>query len=319
MRVRLLMFYVITFLLIQSLFMFSIQLLSYIDIQFLIGNNLISERASVIIFDDDNNIPTIDEIIKINDQNQTSIFSKIEVIAPFEVYGYLGNGNLKYLRQIVSGNFIDTTNSNKPKYQIVIGESVEVTDNNIVFFGDEYQVINVISSKISSQLNNTIFINLNHYQNKIDKIYIDGKNQKDINKTTNTLLEEYNCRLIYENSFFVTKTILDEYKPIIYLNLAMVVFLIVIFIIFLFLYYQNEIKIKYIVGFNVREIMHDIIKEITILSIIGTLIFSFFYTIIYNMYLNFLIFNLIYSILFSFFVYIMFCTIFYVYLKLLLR
>lgn len=168
-------------------------------------------------------------------------------------------------------------------------------------------------------LNNTVFINLDSINIKfLNKYVIDGKDHKSINSAVNSIKQKYNVDIIKENNNFIKRYIfnnVDRYT----LNVYVIIFismLMVALLMFTLFYYNEEIKVKRLIGINFNIILFDLLKSISVLILINTAFFASIYLIIYynfmqNIHLNFYYFHLI---AFSFAVLIFMSLIIYLYM-----
>lgn len=298
-------------LLLQLLFISYINYINYIDLQIITSNSLISDKSVSFILRKDK-IKSLHELSKLIEQYPgTNLFSQLCNFSYLKVWGIYGDCGLNSnVNSFIEGKFLEKDDFFKKEFKAVAGKSILNSDNCFTdkngkpyfkFIDNNYEVIGVISTDITSMLDNTVFINLDSVNIQfLNKFVIDGKDSRTINNAVNSIKEKYNIDIINENNNFIERYIFNDTDERT-LNVFVIIFISILLItlsIFTLCCYNEEINIKRIIGVNFKKILFDLFKSIFILILANTVLFLSIYAIIYcnilhKIHLNFYYFNVI--------------------------
>ncbi|QSX06265.1 hypothetical protein JYG23_02050 [Sedimentibacter sp. zth1] len=284
----------IIILLLQLLFISYINYNGFVDLQIITSNSLISDKSVSLVFraGDEPLLYELLELIKL--YPDITLLSKLYNFDNLIVWGLCGNCYLdNNANLLINGTFFVKDDFFKEDFKAVVGKNVLNSDscfldkNEKIYFkfnNNNYEVIGVISSNISNMLDNTVFVNLDSLNIEfLNKFIIDGTDNKVIDKTVNSIKQEYNVDIISENNNFVERYIFNNVDKHI-LNIFMVIFISILIItlsMFILHYYSEEIKVKRIIGISFKRIFFDLFKNILVLTLVNTILFVAVYTIIY--------------------------------------
>lgn len=313
-------------LLLELLFTVYVNYIDFIDFQIITSNSLISDKSVTIIFKEDN-VPPLSELIE--HYPGVTILSELRNFADLRVWGLCGNCFLdNNTNSLINGTFFEKDDFFKKDFKAVVGTNILYSDNCFLdkkgkkyfkFNNNNYEVIGVISSDISDMLDNTVFVNLDSFNIQcLNKFIIDSTDKQLIADTINNIKQEYDIDIIKENDNFIERYIFNDVDENI-LTVLITIFISILVItlsMFTLRYYNEEIKVKRIIGISFKRILFDLFKYIVFLTVINTSFFATIYIIIYynvlkNIHLNFYFFHLI---IFSCIVFIIIYLIIYLYI-----
>lgn len=313
--------------LLETLFISYMSYNNFINLQIIVSNSFISDKAITVFFKKDGAVPSLYELT--NRYPYAVFLLELYNNPDLHVWGICGNHFLdSKSSSLIEGRFFEKNDFFKGSFRAVLGKNVLNSDNCIegkdgkkyfILYDNYYEVIGSISSNITNMLDNTAFVNLDSFDIKLCKYVIDSVNSKSIVTTINSMQKEYNVDIVRKNStnlieryIFndVDKNILD------FLVAVFIVMLIIMLTMFTLRYYSEEIKVIRILGISFKRIFLNLIKNIILLTLVNTtfvvIIYAFIYYIFFQkVHLDFYFYSLI---LFLFIVLAVICLIMYLYL-----
>lgn len=236
--------------------------ITYVETQITISNQMMSDHSATLILNNDHIFDTDDFINITNNEKDICITSKVYQSDELTVYLYWGDF------------FLSKINYNKDTDGIAfVGQGVISTEHcylnlkkETIFKYDNVEyVAEVINIKSNSMLNNVAILKSNAGNSQaINKISIDGASQKAVDKVSDYLIQKYNARRIYEDNNFVERYMFNSYDTSVFMYTAFLleVILCITSIMVIIVYYNDEVKIKNIIGISFCYIIKDILKSL---------------------------------------------------------
>lgn len=316
-------------LLLQLLFISYINYNDYIDLQIITSNSLISDKSVSFIFRKDKaeSLNELSELIE--SYPNITLLSELCNFSDLRVWAIYGDCFLENnVKSLINGNFFVKDDFFKQDFKAVVGEDILNSNNCFIdkngktyfkFIDNNFEAIGVISTDITEMLNNTVFVNLDSINIEfLNRYVIDGKDPKAINSAVNSIRQKYSVDIVKENNNFIKRYIFNNVDRHI-LNDYIIIFINILMAtlpMFTLCYYNEEIKVKRIIGINFNRVLIDLLKNISVLTLINTAIFASIYLIIYHNFLQklHLCFYYFHLIAFSFVVLIFMSLIIYLYM-----
>lgn len=290
--------FMLLFVLTQILFLLSLNYINYVEIQINLSNVLISSNAVTLIFqrDDSLSLGEIQEIVK--EYPEIKLFYDLLKNYELQIYGYCGDPVFTPdIYKFLDGKFIEKEDLFQRVSIAVVGENILslpfcISSQNEYYFelyDLKYHINGILSSKFYPKLENTIFVNLDSLYAianfQITKITVDGP-ENQIRKLTQQILETHHAYEMKNNNF-VEQYFLDEFH-VDHVSTIVFAFIVVVAIansIILFLSLREERKVMKILGIPLYYLFLKELKYIALLVLASIILMCGIYGIIY---LNFL-------------------------------
>jgi len=272
-----------------------ISYVDYVDLQIITSNSLVSDR-SVTVFFKGSHVPSVYELVK--RYPEITIVSELYNYPDLQVWGFCGNCSLdSRTKSLIEGVFFKQDDFFWEDFKAVVGKNVlnsdncfEDKDSKMYFkFNDySYEVIGTISSNISNMLDNTAFVNLDSFEIKFRKLIIDGVDSQSIINAINGIKEEYDIDIIRENNNFIERYMYND-VDIHILDILVIIFIGMLMIalsVFTLRCYDEEIRVKRIIGISFNRILYDMLKDIISIIIANTAFVTAIYAILYRSFIQ---------------------------------
>lgn len=277
----------------------------FVNLQIIASNSLISKHAVSIVFKQTHmlKMSDLDELEElIRQYPKINVFSELKKNDHMNVWGVIGNGYLpNNADSLIDGIFLNKNDALKQSFVAVVGKNIlnsdacylnETKTNYFKFNNKNYEIQGTILPYYNSMLNNTAFVDLvaacEGDDSVIQKIIVDGNDPSDIYAVRDYILQRYDAHEVKENNNFIERYIYND-AALGSLNALVAIFLglFLIALVMLFLRnYNQEVKIKIVLGISSRIILHDLCKSIFILAITNISFFCIAYLVAYYTFLR---------------------------------
>lgn len=279
------------FLLLEILFVGFITYTSYIDLQTTLSNSLISSKAKTVIFRE-KQLPLLSEFVESYPNIMISV--QLEDSPELGVVGVCGNPQLKKnIRECISGDYFGKGDFFKKENKAILGK--DIINSELCFVDSSgkkqfnynnslYEIIGEFSPKVSEMLNKTAFINLDSIFTDIPNIItIDSVTNQSVSKATLNIQKSYSVDFIPQNNNFIERYLLNglNIQTLQTFVMFFIVSLVVMLAVFSLYYYNQEIKVKQMLGFKHQQIYRDLYGIILLLTSTNILIVLASYTMLY--------------------------------------
>ncbi|QNK39346.1 ABC transporter permease [Caproicibacter fermentans] len=315
--------FTVMILLMETIFIGYLNYSNFVKIQKLASNSLMSDNSITVLFEKQE-VPSLHNLI--NKYPDITILSTVYDYPDMKVFGICGNCNIDNdAYALIEGNFFTKHDFFNGVNKAVVGRNILNSNNcvedqqgnkHFVFENTKYKIIGVLSSNISNMLDNTVYINLESINNNFRKIIIDDTNCQ---KAVKEIQKNYDIKTIKENNtHFMERYIFNDHDNFV-LNVLVIVFiglLMILISLFVLHNYSEELSAERIIGIDFKNILFNLLKDITYLITSNIFLAFLIYAVIYlkflqNLRLKFYFF---YFCKFSVLIYVTLCLIIYIYI-----
>lgn len=245
----------------------------YIEDQINLSNNMITNNSITLVFYEKEK-PDAVYLYNILKNSDVYAIARILKSEDIEIYNFWGELFLKKLN-IQNEEQIALVGNN-----IISSRYCYLNLKNILIFqfeNEKYIVKRLENNNSNYMMDNTVFLKAkNSTLEKYDRIIIDSENNTNVKKIADIIMSDYPSYVLETNDNFIERFAYSssEQKIFNFLATEFELLLLIIIIIVIISYYNEEIKIKYIIGISLAKII--LYLEINILQCFVISLFSVF-------------------------------------------